>query len=192
MLDIDVRRALHENLRSIHASDLDGTLFVDELGLCGEARVDVAVVNGALSGFELKSARDTLARLPGQIVTYSQVLDYASIVVAANHMDPALNLVPDWWGVYCAEYESGNTVIKKIKAPQFNSGIQAERLGTLLWRPELLRELTKRGLDRGVRSKPRKVMLARLVENTSLDELRAIVRYSLKGRSNWRLDPVLN
>lgn len=192
MRDADVRRALHADLRSLHADDMKNTLFVDELGLCGEARVDVAVVNGSLSGFELKSARDTLTRLPGQVNTYSQVLDYASIVTAKNHMKGVLDIVPSWWGIYCADGDVERLSITEIRPPKFNEGIQAERLGMLLWRPELLHELTKRGLDRGVRSKPRKTMLNRLVESLSLDELRMIVRETLKARSNWRSGPTSN
>lgn len=192
MRDADVRRALHEDLRLLHAGELDNTLFVDELGLCGEVRVDVAVVNGALSGFELKSARDTLTRLPRQVRTYSQVLDYASIVTAENHMTGVLKIVPKWWGVYCVKGDIEHLKIMKMRPPSFNPDIQAHKLGTLLWRSELLDALIQRGLDRGVRSKPRKDMLSRLVENVSLEELRMIVRESLKARPNWRSDPASN
>ncbi|WP_197480754.1 sce7726 family protein [Rhodococcus sp. EPR-157] len=73
--------------------------------------MDVAVVNGALSGFELKSARDTLRRLPKQIEIYSRVLDHAVLVVADNHLDSAMSLVPDWWGVVSAQGSAGAVVL---------------------------------------------------------------------------------
>ncbi len=67
-------RALRRALPSDLAPYLDAdTLVVDELDLCGLTRVDVAVVNGHLSGFEIKGSTDSLRRLPGQVTVYSQV-----------------------------------------------------------------------------------------------------------------------
>ena len=64
MRDRDVRQALLAHLAELHAGDPD-TRIVEEMGVwCGTARIDVAVVNGELCGFELKSERDTLERLP--------------------------------------------------------------------------------------------------------------------------------
>ena len=43
------------------------TIVLDELGLChGDVRIDVASVNGELSGYEIKRHADTLARRPKQ------------------------------------------------------------------------------------------------------------------------------
>ena len=63
------------------------TLIVEELGIRqGAARVDVAVVNGSLHGYEIKSARDTLERLPKQSELYSSVFDTITLVTAENHL----------------------------------------------------------------------------------------------------------
>lgn len=97
MRDVDVRDALHRRLAHERAGD-DSTFVLDELGLCQQVRVDVAVINGRMSGYELKSERDTLRRLPAQIDVYSRVLDFATLVVAQKHHDHALPLLPDWWG----------------------------------------------------------------------------------------------
>lgn len=52
--DGDVRTLLKRHLIEIHSST--PTRILDELGLCeGDVRVDVATVNGELSGFEIKS-----------------------------------------------------------------------------------------------------------------------------------------
>src|SRR5665647_2133318 len=90
MRDGDVRTALHEQLRGEHAHELDRTRILDELGLAGEVRVDVAVLNGSFSGYEIKSAKDTLRRLPKQVQVYSQILDFAVLVVADTHYDLSL------------------------------------------------------------------------------------------------------
>ena len=96
---MDVREALHAKVLLAHRDD-PHTLVVDELGLCeGEARVDIAVVNGFIHGFEIKSERDTLERLPHQVEVYSLVLDRVTLVVAENHAAHAMEVIPDWWGV---------------------------------------------------------------------------------------------
>ena len=72
----------------------------DEFGLCGEVRAAIVVVNGHMSGYELKSATDDLKRLPRQIIYYSKILDYCNLVVAESHFQDANKIVPDFWGVY--------------------------------------------------------------------------------------------
>jgi hypothetical protein len=86
MHDQDVRRSLRAEMNLRHASDPD-TLVLEEFGLCqGSARIDVAVVNGSIHGYEIKSERDTLARLPSQRAVYSRALDYVTVVVADSHL----------------------------------------------------------------------------------------------------------
>ena len=46
-----------------------------------QVRIDIAVVKGALHGFEIKSDFDNLKRLARQVDLYSQVLDRATLVV---------------------------------------------------------------------------------------------------------------
>lgn len=186
MRDGDVRIALHERLRQEHASELDDTLFLDELGLCGEVRVDVAVVNGHLAGYELKSARDTLRRLPAQVETYSRVLDFATLVVADNHVRHAADIVRPWWGLIVATPARVGVRLIQDREPKLNRDVDPMSLAQLLWRDEALEELTIRGFDRGVRSKPRWAVWTRLSESLERDELRDVVRHRLKARDAWR------
>lgn len=78
--DPQIRAALHkQKLKHLHARP--DTLIVDELGLVhADVRVDVAVINGHLHGFEIKSAIDTLSRLPRQIKLYEECLEKLTIV----------------------------------------------------------------------------------------------------------------
>jgi hypothetical protein len=188
MRDSHVRSALRRDLDALHAAERSSTRFVDELGLCGQVRVDVAVVNGALSGYELKSASDNLRRLPTQVEVYSRVLDFATLVVAENHAEHALPLLPGWWGVTCATWDGCEVQLQQLREAQPNPAIDALSLAQLLWRDEVLDELASRDLDKGFRSKSRNVLAERLAQQLSLDELRATVRDRLKGRQGWRPD----
>ena len=174
-----------------HLADPD-TLVVDELGLLnGGARVDIAVVNGTVHGYELKSASDTLARLPKQIAAYCAVLDYVTLVVAANHANAALEVVPDWWGILIATMNTaGEVELKAQRSARENPSVDPKALARLLWRDEALEELERRGLADGVRSKPRREVYAKLTATVPLSDLRAVVRRQLKRREGWRADRV--
>ncbi len=102
MRDQDVRDEVWRWLDAAHGNDPD-TLMLNELGLAnGSTRIDIAVINGQIEGYELKSERDTLERLPAQRDLYNKVLDRISLVVAENHRDAAEKIVPKWWGLAVA------------------------------------------------------------------------------------------
>lgn len=78
--DLDIRRALRALLAEGHAGE-PGARVVDELGIRqGSARVDLAVINGSINGFEIKSDADRLDRLGRQRDAYGTVLDTVTLV----------------------------------------------------------------------------------------------------------------
>src|SRR6478609_10233131 len=93
--DPDVRALLKQYLEALHSGS--DTLVMEELGLCqGDVRIDVASVNGELSGYEIKSPSDTLARWPKQRRIYSRVVDRAWLVAPLKTLERAE--MPLWWG----------------------------------------------------------------------------------------------
>ena len=91
--DRSIRSHLRWRLERATA-DLEATAVVDELSVCsGIARVDLAVLNGALHGFEIKSERDTLARLHSQSQFFSEVVDYMTLVVVDRFVPEATAIV---------------------------------------------------------------------------------------------------
>ena len=192
MRDLDVRAALRRRLTVEHVDEFNRVRVVEELGIYGEVRVDVAVLADEMIGYELKSARDTLKRLPKQVEWYSRVLDHAHIVVADNHLSEALTIIPAWWGCTVATtLKDGTVVLQDERAAQQNPCIDSQTLALLLWRSEVLAALEERGLDRGYRSKARGEMTRRLAEALTLTELRDLVRETLKTREGWRSTPLI-
>ncbi|MCV7243830.1 sce7726 family protein [Mycobacterium mantenii] len=189
MRDHDVRVALRNHLVVEHAND-SSTRVMEELGLCEEVRVDFAVINGAFTGFELKSERDTLARLPRQEATYSRVFDYVYLVAAGNHIDRAQQLIPSWWGIVTALPTTTSGVSLRFDRVAIeNPTVDASAVVQLLWRDEALAILARMGADRGVRSKPRAEVWERLIETLNVADLRSEVREVLKARPGWRENP---
>lgn len=188
MRDRDVRASVWRWLEIAHAGD-PNTLMLDELGISnGATRIDIAVINGEIEGFELKSERDTLDRLPAQRDLYNKVLDRVSLVVAENHRDAALEIIPSWWGLAIASTYEGLVHVTRERVPETNPDLDAATVASFLWRDEALAILDRYEAARGVRSKPREFLYQRLADVLAVDVLRAEVRTTLKARAGWRVD----
>lgn len=188
MRDRDVREALRRKVLAEHTRDPD-TLVIDELGVAhGSARVDIAVVNGRLHGYEIKSDLDTLQRLPNQAIAYSAVFDRVTIVAGAKHASHLADAVPPWWGIKIAtQGPRGAVHFADVRAPRSNPGIDPVDLAHLLWRDEAVAILEARSI-KGVRSKNRAGLYRLLADHLQLDDLRDAVRAALKSRVGWRSD----
>lgn len=186
--DIDIRASLHSVLRKEHKNEPD-TLILDELGLCqGDARIDVAVVNGAINGYEIKSESDTLERLPRQTDAYNRVFDTVTILTASRFIEGIEDIIPEWWGITKAEMDADGIVhFFPYRTPHQNPSIDPIALAQLLWREEALSVLKERGLHKGLLSKPRQVLWSALAEQLELRDLQDEVRKRLKARSRWRV-----
>lgn len=182
MRDIDIRSALIAKLELLHRSDKN-TRIVQELGLrLGLARIDIAVVNGRVHGYEIKSEHDTLARLPGQVTVYNQTLDYVSIVAAQSHVDKITEIVPRWWEIQVAVQGTAGLRMKLSRKGRRNPKIDSFAFAQLLWRDEALDALRTFGLNAGMQSKPRRELWRLLAAKLTAKQLGDVVRESLKRR----------
>lgn len=187
MRDRDVRAELHLWLAETHKGETD-TRILDELGLRhGVRRVDVAVVNGSLHGYEIKSDSDTVDRLRGQVEAYASVLDYATLVVGKKLITKAKRRIPKWWGLKVAvEDETGRTVLIDEREPSKNPNIDPIALAELLWRPEAVEILLSFGASPRLVRSPRAVLYNEIAVLLEVNELRNVVRSRLKMRTGWR------
>lgn len=182
-----MRIELHRQLDRAHGGDRD-TRILDELGLRhGARRIDVAVVNGSIHGYEIKSDSDTLGRLAGQVEVYNSVLDFATLVVGKRLASEARKHIPGWWGLKIASEDSANktTLINK-RAPKMNPHIDPVALAELLWRSEVVELLSYMGATPKLLRSPRAVLYRELVSSIPLNQLRKAVRTRLKMRTGWR------
>jgi hypothetical protein len=178
-----IRDSLHSKLKKEYNNDPD-TIILDEFNVCqGEARIDIALINGAMHGFEIKSDHDTLKRLLKQIDVYNRIFDTVTIVTGTTHYNDVIDLVPSWWGVKLAQItDSGETDIKDIRDPQINNCIDPFSLAQFLWRSELLKLLEIYGIDHEVKKMPKFKIWAFVAENIPLLDLKSYVRDCFKKR----------
>lgn len=185
--DREIRQELVRKLEDAYRDDPEHKI-VEELGINhGSVRADVAVINGMMDCYEIKSDRDTLSRLPEQIRAYNAVFDKVTLVVGFAHLYEALEMIPDWWGVTIAKTDKqGGILLNNIREANYNTNKDKDAIARLLWREEALRILAEKQQDGGVRSKPKTVIYERLTSVLDVEELSLIVRQSLRARPMWR------
>ena len=187
--DADIRSALRKRLLADHRAD-PTTVIIEELGFCrGQVRIDLAVVNGLLHGYEIKSDRDSLRRLAIQVDYYSRVLDQATLVVGQRHIEKTLSMVPLWWEIMLVDTGPAGIHFRTIRQGQTNPTRDPRSLVELIWLENAVALLEQRGVARGMRGKPRSMVWDRVCEYFGLEEIAESVRYQLKAKAVLR-DPV--
>lgn len=182
MRDRDVRSAVLGRLAALHADDLD-TKIVEELGVwSGTVRIDIAVINGELTGFELKSEKDTLERLPLQSDIYSRVFDRVTLVTSKRHIYKARLLIPKWWGLTLAQLTDGTISLTEIRTAKKNPRREPYLIAEMLSKDEAIVLLDRFGLATGWRSKRVREIHERLASELPLDILAEAVRMTMKLR----------
>lgn len=189
--DIDIRSALYRK-RLLRLKSQPGTLVVDELGLAhAKSRVDVAVINGCIHGYEIKSAMDSLDRLSRQIDIYRTTLQKLTIVPASKHLEGVLANVPAWCGIIEAERgPRGGIRLNVIRSARTNPDIEPVMMAHLLWRTEVLQLLSQIGYAPKELRRPRRQLYELLCEALAPREIAAAIRAFMVGRAAWRDHPV--
>ena len=190
---IVLRDVLDKKLKEYRKKEPKTEIF-EELGVQhGTARIDYAIINGEMCGYEIKSDRDTLERLPEQVRDFGEVFDKLTLVVGKRHLYHAIHEIPEWWGVVLAkEHGNGKLVLQTIRKPDQNPAQREISVARLLWREEALEELKKRNQANGIRSKQREFVYQRLVEVFENPEaLKKFVSSTLISRVGWRSGPQL-
>lgn len=186
MRDVDIRLELKNTLLKKHYTCKD-TKVVNELPVgYGDAIIDIAVINGSLHGYEIKSEYDTLNRLPRQIASYSKTFDFVTIVTAAKHLNHLIPILPNWCGIVLVN-NNKKRGLSKYRPSKKNPSIDNFSVAQLLWKDELLDTLSTLGF-KGIKSKSKPMLWALLANSITQKELSNIVREKMKIRPNWKPD----
>src|SRR5579859_3482368 len=137
MNDELIRQHFHRQVLQRYQTAAD-SLVLDELGLChGKSRADIAVVNGSLTGYEIKSDEDSLERLGEQVKVYGVVFDRAFVITGRKHRDSILSQLPKWWGVIvCEQGRRGGIRFVNWRKAQWNKRVNPIAIAQLLWKTE--------------------------------------------------------
>jgi hypothetical protein len=186
MKDRQIRMLLQRTELASYINDSHSKV-VSELKLpVAKARIDIAIFNCHLHGYEIKGASDTLERLPGQLAAYSKVFDYLTIVTEVKYHERILALVPDWVGVTLCSDQKGSESIEVIQPPAFNISKDGFFLAQLLWHSELIEVLKDQSIPH--KKNTRCWTLCQiLANNVEVSKLAGLVREKIKQRIQWKI-----
>ena len=162
-----IREVLVDRIVSFY-SGKEHTVVIPEFSIPNEsARADVAVVNGIMHGYELKSDLDSLYRLKGQATSYSKVFDKITLVVGKSHVAESLELVPDWWGITVAKIPStkDSPILIEIREAKSNPKKNILTITNLLWKEEWIDILKSIGLGAGLSNLTKQEVCLKVIEN---------------------------
>jgi hypothetical protein len=188
--DPDIRIALHaKRLRRVKTQP--DTLVIDELGLAhARSRIDVAVINGCIHGYEIKSDKDTLDRFATQLEVYRQTLPKLTFVAAPKHVAGIISGAPKWCGVLAAEQgPRGGISFHVLRNAAPNPDVDAIMMAHLLWRDEVIELLDHAGYAPKELRRPRQQLYEMLCEVMTLREIVASIRTFMLQRQTWRAHP---
>jgi hypothetical protein len=181
--DRDIRIKLTEWLAAEYAYD-PTTVICHEFAVPRpSARIDLAVINGVLAGFEIKSELDTLSRLPRQIASFSCVFERATLVTTARHAVKARTILPDWWGIIVVDEKA---TFRRQKRGRCNTNVSSGHALHLLNREELfaLADMNKCTVSRKLRKAAAVEAIAHEVKRPAVMQG---VREALKGRLSQQI-----
>jgi hypothetical protein len=187
MLELDVRRLLYRTEVKEQLKKHPQSRVINELELLnGQARVDVAIINSALHGYEIKSASDNLQRLNDQQLAYRKVFERMTLVADEKHVEKAVKKVPANWGLIAVGVKEGKPYADEIWPARKNPDVEKLALAQLLWRDEAMELLEYFELLAGYRRARRKMLWQTIAKSLTYDQIQAFVCYKLKARKNWR------
>lgn len=173
MHDTEIRNHLHA------VFDATGIGYVDEVTF-GDRRIDMAaMLDGVLTGIEIKSAKDSLKRLPGQKRRFRSRFRQLVMVTEQNHLAGVLAGLPPWWGIWVASEADGVVTLDYLRAPRDPQKAQAYLLAQALWLAELETEL---GLKPG--GSLRKPELVELLVEQGPERVEAALLAAIQARKS--------
>lgn len=182
--DPDIRSALLATWDKWYCK---GFHVFSELGLeWGSAIFDVAVLGERIDGYEIKSDKDSLSRLPNQVRLFSEVADLMTIVTVQRHLKKCVYLVPDWWGVTLAKRIDGNVELLRIREADWNPNQNAASLLRLMWKSEIAAFLTKHGHSKINKRLAKDKLAEEAVKLFAIDDIRSEVLRCVKSRKKER------
>lgn len=184
--DQDVREVLLERLSSVYKDEPE-TRIINELGIdFGASRVDVAVVNGILHGYEIKSESDTLKRLPKQMEYYNRLFERLTIVVDEKYYDEVRDSVPNWWGITLVTNKNGEIKLINKRKGRRQTSQDKELLLKLLWKDELEKLIDVLGYPKKLKKLRKQKLLELFLRDNNTKVIKEFVYHSLKTREHWR------
>ena len=188
MKDIDIRNGLKNTLLKKYVDDSESFL-IDEFNVSlGVVRADIALFNGVMHAYEIKSECDTLKRLDNQIYEYNKFFEYVTVVSCEKFMNRVLESVPENCGLILAKNGKDGVKFKQVRKAKKNKGIDKICLAKALWKDEMIEILENKQYNRGFKSKSKPLLYEILAQEFSANQLVQIVKNKIKKRAKLAVE----
>jgi hypothetical protein len=185
----DVRHLLYRTEIKERLSQSSKARVVDEFQILrGQGRIDVALIDDALHGYEIKSASDNLERLPSQQAMYGKVFERITLVADESHVQEAVKMVPKQWGLIVVGMKDCKPYADTLWPARRNQDLDKLALAQLLWRDEVFELMEYFDLASGLKTANRKTLWRHISTRLTLEQLKAFVCFKLRTRKDWKSD----
>lgn len=185
MLAVDIKALVRRLIRSFLPED-DVTIFEEfQLAPYGRAYADMAVCDDEeWCGYEIKSASDSLKRLPAQMVHYGRIFDRCTLIAAPKHLELATALLPAWWCITELRINAtfDESKLRVVREGGRNPSIDSKAIAKLLRRAEADAILLNAGIFAPLRRGSRKAFGEAVHSMIPLPTLKAAVVAAVAAR----------
>lgn len=162
-------------------SALQDGVVINELPVANwSRRADLAVANGKLQAFEIKSDFDTLRRLDGQIALFATRFDKVVLVTTSRFISSALERLPQFVEIWEAARRGSEVALRVVRRGQVREVKSRHILSSYLQKSEVASFLRSNGHD--VPHWASRDELEELLTRLPVSKLRAFVLARLKQR----------
>lgn len=191
--DAEIRAELHKKKFDRYAERED-VLVVNELGLAhAKSRIDIAIINGCIHGYEIKSDKDNLIRFASQLDTYRRTLSKLTVVSASKHIPEILDKLPTWCGLIEVKIgPRGGIHFITLRRAEQNPDVERTMMAHLLWHSEATELLLDQGASRKSLRRPRRELYDMIADAMSEKEITRAIRDKMRSRKGWRVEPKLH
>ena len=117
------------------------------------SRLDVGRINGKSYAFEIKTELDSLTKLPKQLVDYSEVFEYVTVVAHESHYEKLLSSVPEHCGLRVYSLAKGKYRFNNFRKPLPSPLLSAKSQINCLSSRELAFVLKSFGYDKSLQTR---------------------------------------
>ncbi|WP_122510205.1 sce7726 family protein [Pseudomonas viridiflava] len=137
-------------------------------------RADIAVANGRLYGFEIKSEFDSLKRLPGQIESFQRHFDKVTVVAASKFIPDIVSAYPSEVGILEVCIKGSGFELRQVRPGRISEVRDSMSIASLMTKVEIERLLKVENVsfESGLTRKE-------LVRNLSSVSVRRLKSYAL-------------
>ncbi|MAD73818.1 MAG: hypothetical protein CML20_03270 [Rheinheimera sp.] len=183
MNDPDIRQFIISRLAKRKA--FKNEKLLEEVALQnGVIRADMVYCSNKLECFEIKSHSDSLKRLVSQGWQYEQSFDFITLVCATKHLSPALDIIPEWWGVIEVT-KSG--LLKAHRRTKPNPYVSISGMVDILTNDESKQFLTSINNGTGISNLSHSQLKVRIQNASTISTLRKWILNTLPNRqASWK------